>query len=113
MKNGLLSNVLVKQVFLSLMWFGSFQACESFGLILTGKGNAAVQERGWPTGALAVANLETRSGWAEGPPFGGGQWTFFYRGGTDALQKTLMLFSEIQSERLEVVLHEGGATSPF
>src|SRR5262249_39225963 len=82
-------------------------------LILTGEGNAPVRDPGWPRGALAVANLESRAGWAEGPPFGGGQWTFFYRGDTVALQKALDAFADIVSDRLEVVLHAGGGSSPF
>jgi hypothetical protein len=47
----------------------------------------------------------------EGPPFGGGQWTFFYRGGTDRLQEALKGFSAISSDRLEVILHDGRGTS--
>src|SRR6516164_5561474 len=64
-------------------------------LILTGEGNAPVRDPGWPRGALAVANLQSRVGWAEGPPFGGGQWTFYYDGDTVALQKRLDTFAEI------------------
>jgi hypothetical protein len=88
--------------------------CEpTHALILTGQGNAPVRDPGWPRGALAVANLESRAGWAEGPPFGGGQWTFFYRGDRVALQKALDAFAGIDSDRLEVVLHAGGGSSPF
>ena len=45
----------------------------TFALIMTGKGEP-VTDAGWPAGALAVANLKSRLGWWEGPPFGGGEW---------------------------------------
>jgi hypothetical protein len=82
-------------------------------LILTGQGNQPVSDPGWPGGALAVANLTNRVGWAEGPPFGGGQWTFFYRGNPTDLQKALEAFAAIKADRLEIVLHAGTAASPF
>ena len=44
----------------------------AFALIMTGTGNEPVSDAGWPAGALAVANLKSRVGWWEGPPFGGG-----------------------------------------
>ena len=44
-------------------------------LILVGRGNAPVTDQNWRAGALDVANLKTRVGWWEGPPFGGGQWS--------------------------------------
>jgi hypothetical protein len=62
---------------------------------------------------LAVANLKARVGWMEGPPFGGGQWTFFYRGGSDPLREAIEAFSAITADRLEVVLHDGRGTSHF
>ncbi len=77
------------------------------GMITTGKGNEPVHDPGWPAGALAVANLETRVGWEEGPPFGGGDWTFYYCGDTAKFQNALNAFSTINAEHLEVVLHEG------
>ena len=77
------------------------------GLILTGTGNEPVWDPGWQAGALAVANLKTRVAWTEGPPFGGGQWTFFYRGGNDELQATLNAFSTVTAEQREVILHDG------
>ena len=88
-------------------------APQALGLILVGSGNTPVQDPGWPAGALAVANLKTRAGWMGGPPFGGGQWTFFYRGGTGQLQETLKTFAAITADRLEVVLHDGRGTSPM
>ena len=49
-------------------------------LILTGTGNQPVHDPGWPVGAVEVANLPSRIGWWEGPPFGGGEWHFEYPG---------------------------------
>jgi hypothetical protein len=85
----------------------------ALGLIQVGEGNDPVHDPGWPAGSLAVANLKARVGWVEGPPFGGGQWTFFYRGGTDQLQETLKIFSAITADRLEVILHDGRGASHF
>jgi hypothetical protein len=82
-------------------------------LIMTGTGNQPVSDPGWPAGALAVANLPSRVGWMEGPPFGGGDWTFFYRGDTAALQQALEAFAAINAERREVVLHAGSVTNQF
>ena len=50
----------------------------TFALIMTGKGEP-VTDAGWPAGALAVANLKSRLGWWEGPPFGGGEWGLLNR----------------------------------
>src|SRR5687767_2173946 len=78
-------------------------------LILTGHGNDPVSDRGWPTGALPVANLKTRIAWTEGPPFGGGQWTFYYRGGTAQLQEAITHFARIDAPELDLFLHSGPA----
>src|SRR5207244_10439357 len=50
----------------------------AFALITGGWGNDAVRGAGWPLGALEVADLKTRVGFWEGPPFGGGQYQFLY-----------------------------------
>lgn len=82
-------------------------------LIITGKGNDPVSDHNWPAGSLAVANLKTRVGWYEGPPFGGGQHAFQYRGGMADLQAALDLFARINAPELVLVVHEGPAESPF
>jgi len=76
-------------------------------LIMTGSGNQPVHDAGWPEGALAVANLESRVGWWEGPPFGGGDWHFLYRGDTSAFQEALAAFAAIRAPALELVVHDG------
>ena len=58
-------------------------------MIMVGRGNDPVPDNRWPAGAVDVANLKTRLGWWEGPPFGGGQHNFQYRGGTAAFQQAL------------------------
>jgi len=76
-------------------------------LIMTGSGNQAVHDAGWPEGALAVANLESRIGWWEGPPFGGGEWHFLYQGNTEAFQEALAAFAAIRAPTLDLVVHDG------
>ena len=89
-------------------------AAPADALIMVGKGNAPVRDAGWPVGALAVANQQTRVGWYEGPPFGGGQWVFQYRGNTAALGSAVKAFAAIRSPSVVIVLHDGGPqTSHF
>jgi hypothetical protein len=76
-------------------------------LILSGTGNRPVRDAGWPEGALAVANLESRTGWWEGPPFGGGEWHFLYRGDAEAFEKALETFAAIRAAALDLVIHDG------
>jgi hypothetical protein len=82
-------------------------AGQASALILSGRGNQAVRDAGWPEGALAMANFESRIGWWEGPPFGGGEWHFLYQGNTDGFKDALAVFAAIRAPALEVVLHDG------
>ncbi len=77
-----------------------------YGLILVG-GDSPVQDMGWPKGAVELANLLTRYRWTEGPPFGGGEYRFEYRGDTEAFNEALKLFAEIRAPKLELVVHNG------
>jgi hypothetical protein len=86
---------------------------EASALIMTGLGNSPVQDPGWPEGSLAVANQQSRVGWWEGPPDGGGQWQFLYRGDTEAFNGTLLAFCGITNPGLEIVLHDGPKESEF
>jgi hypothetical protein len=82
-------------------------------LIMVG-GKEPVRDNNWPAGSLEVANLKTRVGWWEGPPFGGGQYNFLYRGETNAFQEALDLFAKIKAPKLVLVVQDGGpAQSPF
>jgi 5-hydroxyisourate hydrolase-like protein (transthyretin family) len=82
-------------------------------LIMVGRGNTPVADAGWPNGALGVANLKSRVGWCEGPPFGGGEWTFYYRGDSAALEEAIKSFSGIRAAQLQVFLHDGPQNCTF
>jgi hypothetical protein len=76
-------------------------------LILVHKGNEPTEDHDWPAGSVAVANLKTRAGFWEGPPFGGGRYVFEYQGDNKALQEAIDLFAKIKSPQLRIVVHEG------
>ena len=82
-------------------------------LIISEKGNKPIRDNNWPAGSVDVANLQTRLGWWEGPPFGGGQHNFSYRGNTAAFQAALDLFGKIKAPELRVVIHEGPQSGHF
>jgi hypothetical protein len=80
-------------------------------LIEVGQGNTPVPDAGWPEGALALANLQSRLGWWEGPPFGGGEWTFCYRGDTASFSQALAAFAAIRAPALDLVIQDGPETN--
>ena len=82
-------------------------------LITVGRGNSPVPDGNWPAGSLDLANLKSRVGWWEGPPFGGGQHQFLYRGDEAILQAAIDLFAKIRAPELRVVVHEGPHESQF
>src|SRR5579864_9600135 len=79
----------------------------SHGLILVSTGNEPVSDPGWPSNAVEVANLKSRIGWWEGPPFGGGEWHFEYLGNAAAFQEGLDRFAKIQSPAIDLFIHDG------
>jgi hypothetical protein len=81
-------------------------------LILTG-GDGPVHDPGWPTGAAALAGQPSRIFYAEGPPFGGGEWTFFHRGNTAALQQAIDAFAAIAGPTHTVRIHPGHPRIPY
>lgn len=83
-------------------------AAPALALIMVGRGNDPVHDNNWPAGSLEVANLKTRVGWWEGPPFGGGEHTFLYRGDAAAFQAALDDFAKIKAPKLELFVHDGG-----
>ena len=85
--------------------------CPADALILTGTGNKPVNDPGWPSGAVDVANLPSRIGWWEGPPFGGGEWHFEFKGKTDAFQQALDAFSKVKAPVLDLFVHDGTQNS--
>jgi len=77
------------------------------GLILSSRGNHPVPDAGWPEGALAMANFESRIGWWEGPPFGGGESHFLFCGNTEGFKDALAVFAAIRAPALDLVIHDG------
>ena len=96
-----------------LAGFGLLLSLSASALIMTGRGNDPVHDAGWPEGALAVANLKSRVGWWEGPPFGGGEWHFLYRGDTAAFQNALTAFAAIRAPALDLAIHDGPEEEQF
>lgn len=82
-------------------------------LITGGYGNGDVPDHNWRAGSVELANLATRIGWWEGPPFGGGMWTFMYRGDTAAFNDALQVFAAIRAPSLELIVADGPAESPI
>jgi hypothetical protein len=82
-------------------------ASHAGALIEFSVGNDPITDGGWPAGSLAVANLEERIAFWVGPPFGGGQHNFIYRGGTADFQQALDLFAKVDAPERILVVHEG------
>lgn len=79
----------------------------AMSLVIVG-GADPIQDRGWPSGSVQMANLPTRFGWWEGPPFGGGEYHFLYRcENTNQFNEALDKFAAVQAERREIVVHNG------
>lgn len=77
-------------------------------VIVGDDGNRPIQDWGWPLGSVEMANLPSRLGYWEGPPFGGGKYHFLYRcKNTDEFNKALKTFAAIRAKRLELVVHNG------
>jgi len=86
-----------------------FVLAQSAPALITGEdGNRPVINRGWPDGSLELANLPSRLGYWEGPPFGGGEYHFLYRcRDSNEFNEALGLFAAIDAETLELVVHNG------
>ncbi len=84
---------------------------QAFALITGGVGNAPIRDPGWPMGADAIFNTQSRIAWWEGPPFGGGQWHAECRGDAKALSAVLADFAKLDVKSKRVVLHDGGGQS--
>jgi hypothetical protein len=87
--------------------------CSALALIQVGRGNSPVRDPGWPVGAVDVANLKSRVGWWEGPPFGGGEWQFLYRGDTLSFKEALAAFAAVHASELDLVIHNGPHENQF
>ena len=102
----------------TLLWplvglFTALFASPAAALITGAIGNEPVRDAGWPLGAVDVANLKTRVAWWEGPPFGGGQYQFLYRGSTDDFNAALAAFAKVRAPRIELVVLDGPYESFF
>jgi hypothetical protein len=70
-------------------------------LIIVHEGNDPVGNMGWPIGTAAVANLDGRFEYKEGPPFGSGEYYFKYLcKNTAEFNDALQTFSAIRVPRL-------------
>jgi len=96
---------------LALCW-ALLTGWQAQALILVGT-NEPTHDPGWPTGTKEYVALTSRVQWFEGPPFGGGQWTFQSRGDTAALQKAVDAFAKIQAPVREIRLKAGPSTNVF
>jgi protocatechuate 3,4-dioxygenase beta subunit len=79
--------------------------------LIVGGTTEPMKDLGWPSGVVELANLKTRVAWCEGPPFGGGEFHFEYRGDTVAFLEALKLFAAVRAPELELVVHGGAGTS--
>ena len=78
----------------------------SYALIMVG-GKDPVSDKGWPAGSVDVANHKSRMSYFEGPPFGGGEYTFQYRGDAAVFNDVLAKFAQIRAPDLLLVIHDG------
>ena len=81
--------------------------------IMVVEGNKAANDQNWPQGTLPLANMEIRLGYWEGPPFGGGQYQFLYRGKTKQFAEALGHFGRIVAPRKELIIRDGKKYNPF
>lgn len=87
-----------------------FCTFDARALILVG-GSEPFSSRALPAGTDRLANLPTRFGHWEGPPFGGGDYHFEYAGNTAQFQKALDTFALIEAPRLELLVYDGVTSS--
>jgi hypothetical protein len=92
---------------LSILFLLTVFSGDSRALIMGVKGNKPTTDHNWPEGTLALANLKIRLGWWAGPPFGGGEYHFLYRGDTKAFADSLDKFSKIIAPKKVLVIHDG------
>ena len=87
---------------LSLILFLTTQSLPQVSIYQTGP----IKDHNWAPGAFDVANYPTRIRWTEDPPMGGGRFNIHYScTSTEDFNEVLDLFSRIEADRLELVLH--------
>jgi hypothetical protein len=68
----------------------------------------------WPEGTEDLVNQSDRKHCAEGPPIGGGDYSFFYRSAdTSSINKALEVFAKIRAPRLELILTDPPGPDPY
>ena len=88
-----------------------FLSFSASGLIFVG-GKEPVTDKNWPAGSLDVANHKSRQSWTEGPPLGGGLWSFQFRGNAGAFNEVVAKFALIKAPDLLLIIHEGATENP-
>ncbi len=91
----------------TLFLFAWFLTSGVHALITGGYGNKPLPNHDWPEGSLAIANHTSRLSWWEGPPFGGGEFTFSFRGDAEAFNEALGLLAAINWPTVELHIHPG------
>lgn len=89
----------------------SLSSPSALASITGGEGNKRLADPGWPKGAAAIFNTESRIAWWEGPPYGGGQWHSECRGDARALSEILAGFATLEVKNKRVILHDGVGAS--
>ena len=89
------------KTFIGLFLFSVALAGSARALIMVG-GKDPLTDHNWPAGSLDVVNHKSRQSFLEGPPFGGGQYTFQYRGDTNTFNDVLAKFARPGSRRFLV-----------
>ncbi|NQT82545.1 carboxypeptidase regulatory-like domain-containing protein [bacterium] len=95
------SKTLAAAMCLAAVSFLWLMSTSLLALIMVSSGNRPVENMGWPLGCEKVANLPSRLGYWEGPPFGGGEYHFLYRcKDTGEFNEALKTFAVIRVPKL-------------
>ncbi|HZZ43928.1 MAG TPA: carboxypeptidase regulatory-like domain-containing protein [Tepidisphaeraceae bacterium] len=76
-------------------------------LITGNTGYAPAGDGNWPAGSVDLVNLHSRIAYWEGPPHGGGEFHFLYRGDTASFQHALDTFAKINAPERRLIIREG------
>jgi len=75
--------------------------------VVTQGASEPVQDRGWPKGAVEMANMSSRFRYVHIEGFD--PYRFEYQGGTREFNSALEQFAKICAQRLELIIHDGPA----
>lgn len=82
----------------------------ALAMMVGGTGNKPIRDPGWPKGASAVFNHQSRIAWCEGP-IGGISWRAEGRADSAELAFILEDFAKIEAPRKQIVIHDGEGRS--